>query len=114
MAEFTGAMLRTSKLGNGDGTVGSTPIGLQCGDVCEPVFEKGTKLTLSATADTESRFVGWRGTTVLGAWGNVKSPWTKTRKSARTSLPPVSVDIPWLLAIFSISLLFLGLRQKKQ
>ncbi len=113
MAEFTGAMLRTSKLGNGDGTVSSTPIGLQCGDVCEPVFEKGTKLTLSATADTESRFVGWRGPLCWGM-GECEITLDENKEIGADFAPAVSVDIPWLLAIFSISLLFLGLRKKKQ
>ncbi len=45
----------------GNGAVSSTPAGIACGADCSEVFEQGTVVTLTATADTGSTFAGWTG-----------------------------------------------------
>jgi uncharacterized repeat protein (TIGR02543 family) len=47
--------------GNGLGTVTSSPAGIECGDACSKQFPAGTMVTLTATPQSESTFVGWSG-----------------------------------------------------
>jgi Divergent InlB B-repeat domain len=47
--------------GDGTGAVSSDPAGLDCGLVCSATFPSRTGLTLKASADPGSRFVGWSG-----------------------------------------------------
>ena len=46
---------------DGEGTVGSTPGGIDCGFSCSAGFEAGTKVTLSRAAAGGWRFAGWSG-----------------------------------------------------
>lgn len=55
----TGYTVTVSKVGNG--TVVSSPGGIGCGGVCAYMFAAGTNVTLTATPDTGSTFVGWTG-----------------------------------------------------
>ncbi len=45
-----------------DGTVTSTPTGINCGSTCSATFNSGTRVTLIATASAGSTFAGWSGT----------------------------------------------------
>ncbi len=47
--------------GNGSGAVTSSPSGIDCGATCNMVYDSGTQITLTATADTSSEFSGWSG-----------------------------------------------------
>ena len=47
--------------GNGTGTVISNPVGIDCGATCSFVFETGTEVELTASADAGSSFTGWTG-----------------------------------------------------
>ncbi|MFZ3137530.1 MAG: choice-of-anchor D domain-containing protein [Thermodesulfovibrionales bacterium] len=47
--------------GNGNGKVISSPSGINCGDDCSETYNKGTTITLTATADVYSTFTGWSG-----------------------------------------------------
>lgn len=49
------------KLGNGTGLVSSSPSVISCGVACSGAVVQGTVLTLTATADASSIFVGWSG-----------------------------------------------------
>jgi hypothetical protein len=63
-AVFTAVGERTltiSRTGAGRGTVTSSPAGIDCGQACEVGFGVGTKVTLTATAATGSRFAGFSG-----------------------------------------------------
>jgi len=51
--------LRVSKAGAG--AVKSSPAGIDCGSACTASFNVGTKVTLTATAATGSRFTGFSG-----------------------------------------------------
>jgi hypothetical protein len=53
--------LTISKSGTGNGTVTSSPAGINCGGDCTEDFKVGTKITLKAKADTNSTFTGWSG-----------------------------------------------------
>jgi len=53
--------LTISKSGTGNGSVTSSPAGINCGSDCTEDFKVGTKITLKAKADTNSTFTGWSG-----------------------------------------------------
>jgi PKD repeat protein len=52
-------LLAVTKEGAGSGTVTSTPSGIDCGNRCEARFDDGAVVTLTATADAASTFLGW-------------------------------------------------------
>lgn len=51
--------LMVVKSGDGDGTVASQPAGVICGDDCEETYDLGAVITLTATTDARSSFIGW-------------------------------------------------------
>jgi hypothetical protein len=53
--------LDVTKSGNGDGTVTSDPVGIDCGVTCTYMYDASTVVTLTATADVDSVFAGWSG-----------------------------------------------------
>jgi hypothetical protein len=61
--------LSITNAGNGNGTVTSTPAGINCGVACESVFDQGTSITLEATAGESSTFLRWSGDACDGASG---------------------------------------------
>jgi hypothetical protein len=54
-------LLTIGKRGNGVGTVTSQPAGINCGSDCTHRYNSGTKVTLTATARSDSVFAGWQG-----------------------------------------------------
>jgi uncharacterized repeat protein (TIGR02543 family) len=54
-------LLTVSAAGTGSGEVASSPAGVSCGYSCEALFDAGTSVTLTATPDASSVFVGWTG-----------------------------------------------------
>jgi len=53
--------LKVTRTGNGQGTVRSTPAGIQCGSDCYENLPDGTLVTLIAPAARGSNFTGWGG-----------------------------------------------------
>jgi len=53
--------LTVSKSGTGNGTVTSSPSGIDCGSDCSESYNQGTSVTLTATAASGSIFGGWSG-----------------------------------------------------
>lgn len=53
--------LTVAKSGSGDGTVTSSPTGINCGSDCSEGFAEGTEVTLMAVADSDSTFANWSG-----------------------------------------------------
>ncbi|HET9846464.1 MAG TPA: hypothetical protein VFQ02_11975 [Nitrospira sp.] len=47
--------------GTGDGTVTSSPVGVNCGSTCSGEFEEGTTVSLNASPAAGSAFAGWSG-----------------------------------------------------
>lgn len=62
-----GYPVHVERQGSGDGTVSSTPAGLDCGVSCTASFPAGSTVTLSAEADSASVFTGWSGGCTGGA-----------------------------------------------
>jgi phospholipase C len=56
-----GPVLTVTLAGTGMGTVASNPAGISCEPTCSASFNSGTQVTLTATAATNSHFVGWTG-----------------------------------------------------
>ncbi len=54
-------VLTVSKEGSGEGTVTSSPGGIDCGSDCDEPYDPGTVVTLTALADDGSTFVHWSG-----------------------------------------------------
>jgi hypothetical protein len=50
-----------TKAGSADGTVTSSPAGINCGSTCVATFASGTTVTLTATPTGKARFAGWSG-----------------------------------------------------
>jgi hypothetical protein len=53
--------LSVGKLGNGVGTVSSSPTGINCGTDCSEIFTGGTAVTLTPIPSAGSSFTGWSG-----------------------------------------------------
>jgi hypothetical protein len=53
--------LTTTKAGEGDGTITSTPAGIDCGSACSAFFYLDESVALTATPDAQSLFTGWSG-----------------------------------------------------
>lgn len=53
--------LTVIKSGTGDGTVTSSPAGINCGTDCSEVYEINTQVTLTAAPNGASTFTGWSG-----------------------------------------------------
>lgn len=53
--------LTVSKTGTGEGTVVSTPAGINCGTGCTNSYTAGQVVSLTATPDAGSSFAGWTG-----------------------------------------------------
>lgn len=51
--------LTVTKVGNG--TVSSSPAGIDCGTDCTEAYNKGSTVTLTATPDANNVFAGWKG-----------------------------------------------------
>jgi uncharacterized protein (DUF2141 family) len=54
-------VLTVTKPGNGNGTVTSSPAGINCGPTCSASFPAGTVVNLTAAAGAGSTFTGWSG-----------------------------------------------------
>jgi hypothetical protein len=51
--------LKVLKMGLGSGTITSSPAGINCGADCDETFVSSVPVTLTATANAGSTFVGW-------------------------------------------------------
>lgn len=54
-------LLTVVRLGSGAGVVTSAPSGIDCGAQCAAALAPGAQVALTATAGTESVFLGWGG-----------------------------------------------------
>jgi len=56
-----GYSITVAKAGSGNGTVTSSPTGIDCGSICTANYAAGTSLTLTATPAADAVFTGWTG-----------------------------------------------------
>ena len=63
-------LLTVALTGTGQGTVASTPSGINCGQTCTAPFKPGTQIVLTETPTANSSFTGWSGG---GCSGNVST-----------------------------------------
>jgi hypothetical protein len=57
----TTAALAVTRLGNGSGTVTSSPSGIACGTTCNASFALQTVVSITASSAADSTFTGWNG-----------------------------------------------------
>src|SRR2546425_7467839 len=60
-AAFTPQQFALTVTRAGNGTVTSSPSGITCGGACEATYDRGTTVSLTATAVAGSVFAGWSG-----------------------------------------------------
>jgi len=65
----------------GSGTVTSRPAGINCGTTCSARFDPNTTVTLTATPDKGSRFLGWSN----GCTGTARCPITLNSATSVTA-----------------------------
>jgi hypothetical protein len=64
--QVVGYTLTVIKSGKGNGTVNSSPTGINCGSDCSETYTKVQKVKLLAKADANSTFTGWSGGSCSG------------------------------------------------
>jgi hypothetical protein len=90
--------LTVTKAGTADGSVTSTPAGIDCGTTCSASFLQGTQVTLTATPATGATFVGWGGGSCSGTGTCVVALNADTTVTATFSLPPPPNTFPLVVA----------------
>lgn len=87
------ATLAVARLGNGGGTISSSPGGIDCGALCQANFDMGSNVTLTAVPDATSTFAGWTGactstdlTCVVPMTGSRQATATFTRRTFNLTL----------------------------
>ncbi|MEK7989970.1 MAG: M6 family metalloprotease domain-containing protein, partial [Thiotrichaceae bacterium] len=61
IGKATTQTLTTSQTGTGNGTIISSPAGINCGTDCSESYQTGTTITLTANPNDGSQFMGWSG-----------------------------------------------------
>ncbi|MDX2088923.1 MAG: hypothetical protein SFX73_13785 [Kofleriaceae bacterium] len=84
--------LSVGKLGNGSGSVTSSPGGIVCGATCAFGFDEGTVVTLMATPALGTSFTGWSGGGCSG-----------TGSCVVTLTAPTSVNATFTLAQYALT-----------
>jgi photosystem II stability/assembly factor-like uncharacterized protein len=108
--------LTVSKSGAGNGTVTSSPAGIDCGTTCVHGFNSGTSVTLTAAPAAGSRFGGWSGgscsgtgsclltvnadTTFTAVFNLIPSPPQTTKKPPQTTITKAKINSGKRMATF--------------
>lgn len=93
-------LLAVERAGTGSGTVSSEPAGILCGDQCSASF--ADPVTLTATPDEDSYFVGWSGACTgtgscgigVGASAAVTATFARYPTTELTLVTPLSTNRP--------------------
>jgi hypothetical protein len=91
---FTVSVVRT---GAGSGSVSSNPVGINCGTTCSFGFAAGSSVTLTATADPGSVFIGWSGSGIV-------CPGTGTCQVTVTHATAISADFDLAAKTLTVTL----------
>jgi uncharacterized repeat protein (TIGR02543 family) len=87
--------LMVTKAGSGNGTVTSSPPGINCGTDCTKAFPTGTAVTLTAAPDNASTFSGWS-----GACTGTQTTCQLTMDAAKTVVATFTPAVTtWLLTV---------------
>ncbi len=86
-AAFTPHRLTVVKIGDGSGAIGRDPDGVGCGTDCA-LYQHATEVTLTATADPGSFFMGWSGGGCSGRGTCTVSVSGDTSVTAEFIIPP--------------------------
>ncbi len=73
-----GRTLIVSRAGAGSGLIASDIAGIACGADCREVYDSGTMVMLTATADAGSHFTGWAGASAGPCTGSTSTSCTVT------------------------------------
>jgi Divergent InlB B-repeat domain/PASTA domain len=87
-----GPTLTIAKLGNGSGTVTSSPAGLECPSACAVNFKKDQKVTLTGTPGLHAEAVKWAGCDELEAGQCIVTMSSAREVTALFSLEPQYVE----------------------
>ncbi len=79
--------LTVLKTGTGEGSVSSTPAGINCGNDCTKDYDQDTVVSLNSVPDTNTDFGGWSGDADCDD-GQVTMDADKTCTATFTNLPP--------------------------
>ncbi len=90
LAVVEGPELTITKEGTGDGTVVSSPAGIECGGTCSAKFAENTQVTLTASPDSESLFVSWKGCESGGAQGRQCKVTMDAAKTVKAKFEPAN------------------------
>lgn len=88
------SVLAAAKSGSGNGTVISSPPGIDCGSDCSETYNTGTTVTLTATPDADSYFAGWSGDADCADGVLVMSPDKTCTATFNLLVPPYTVTSP--------------------
>lgn len=95
----------------GNGTIVSTPFGIQCGIVCSAVYAAGTPVTLTASPAAGTQFAGWSGAcSGTGPCTVVMSNNVFVNATFVSNAVPTAMDVPTLTegALLLLTLLLMG------
>jgi hypothetical protein len=84
--------LTVQKAGTGDGTVKSSPAGINCGSVCSRPFVNNKTVTLTAKSVTGSQFSGWSGSCSGLSTCKVKMSQSQSVTATFTSTPKLTIQ----------------------
>jgi hypothetical protein len=91
-------LLTVNTAGTGEGTVTSSPAGIECPSECEAEFEEGEEVELTATPETGSVFTGWSGNCT--GTGSCKVTMSEAKEVTATFEPtpefPLEIEIEGL------------------
>lgn len=90
--------LDVNKIGTGNGTVISNPSGVDCGSTCSYSFGDNTPVTLTATADTGSTFIGWSGGGCSGT-GTCTVTMTEDTSVTASFDDTTNPDVTWIAPV---------------
>ena len=92
-ATFIPQVVGVSVIKTGNGTVTSSPAGINCGATCNASYAIGTVVTLTAASDVSSDFTGWSGSGCSGMGTCVVTVAGATQVNANFALKTWKLDL---------------------